>query len=141
AHTLRFALSFSRSLHAPIVFLEQHDLTRGYAAYDDAAPISYKTDFALHVYPVTEVFVSPEDRCGQAICPFAYNSVIDWYGGAGGPTFILVDPGLAHLSQPPPPGLDVIATVYDVGRYQIYVYQDDVAPHMGVPHRFTRPLL
>jgi hypothetical protein len=135
-----FEPSFSSSLDAPIAFLEQHHLTRGYAAYDVAAPITLKTDFALDVYPVTEVFVSPDDGCGGAICPFAYNSVSDWYRGDGGPTFILIDPDLYRLVQPPPPSLDVVVTVYDVGRYQIYVYADDVASHMGTPRRFTRPL-
>ena len=136
----RFGPSFSPSLSAPIAFLEQHGLTHGYAAYDDAAPMSFKTDFVLHVYPVTEVFVGPDDQCGDAICPFAYNSLSDWYRGDGGPTFILVDPGLQHLSQPPPPGLDQVVTVYHVGRYDIYVYADDVATHMGTPRRFTRSL-
>ena len=31
-------------------------------------------------------------------------------------------------------------TVYHVGRYEIYVYADDVAAHMGTPPRFTRSL-
>jgi len=136
----RFEPSFGPSLSAPMAFLEQHGLTHGYAAYDDAAPMSFKTDFGLRVYPVTEVFVSPDDECGGAICPFAYNSLSDWYRGGGGPTFILVDPGIKHLDQPPPPGLDQVVTVYHVGRYEIYVYSDDVAAHMGTPRRFTRSL-
>ncbi|HET7465966.1 MAG TPA: hypothetical protein VFL29_04825 [Candidatus Dormibacteraeota bacterium] len=140
ATTLHFEPTFSPSLAAPIAFLEQHGLTHGYAAYDDAAPMTYKTDFALRVYPMTEVFLSPEDLCGQALCPFAYNSLSDWYRGEAGPTFVLVDPGLEHLGQPPPTDLDVVATVYDVGSYKIYVYSDDVASHMGTPRRFTRPL-
>jgi len=136
----RFEPSFGPSLSEPIAFLEQHGLTHGYAAYDDAAPMSFKTGFGLRVYPVTEVFVSPDDQCGGAICPFAYNSLSDWYRGDGGPTFILVDPAIKHLDQPPPPGLDQVVTVYQVGRYEIYVYGDDVAAHMGTPQRFTRSL-
>src|SRR5207302_1600479 len=46
----RFGPSFGPSLSEPITFLEQHGLTHGYAAYDDAAPMSFKTDFALRVY-------------------------------------------------------------------------------------------
>ncbi|TMG29252.1 MAG: hypothetical protein E6H97_03390 [Chloroflexi bacterium] len=136
----RFSPSFSPSLSEPIAFLEQHGLTRGYAGYYDAAPMSFKTDFALHVSPVTEVFTSPEDVCGNPICPFAYNSLSDWYRGDAGPTFILVDPGIHQVDQPPPPGLDQVMTVYHVGRYEIYVYADDVAAHMGTPPRFTRSL-
>src|SRR4029077_18084875 len=71
----------SPQLADPIAFLEKHGLTRGYAAYDEASPMSFKSDFALHVYPVTEVLLSPDDSCGQSICPFAYNAVSDWYGG------------------------------------------------------------
>ena len=135
-----FEPSFSSSLDAPIAFLEQHHLTRGYAAYDIAAPISLKSDFGVIVYPIGEVFISPDDACGGAVCPFAYNSVSDWYRGDGGPTFILIDPRLYRLALPPPPGLDAVMTVYDVGDYRIYVYSDDVASHMGTPRRFTRPL-
>jgi len=136
----RFGPSFGPSLSEPITFLEQHGLTHGYAAYDDAAPMSFKTDFALRVYPVTEVFISPDDNCGNAICPFAYNSLSDWYRGGEGPTFILVDPGINQVDHPPPSGLDRVVTVYHVGRYEIYVYADDVAAHMGTPRRFTRSL-
>lgn len=139
-----FEPSFSPSLSVPIAFLEQHGFDRGYAAYDLAAPMSWKTDFALRIYPVTQVFVSPDDQCGPpapgAICPFAYNSLSDWYRGDGGPTFIIVAPGIAHLGLPPPPDLDTVVTVYKVGGYLVFVYADDVAAHMGTPRRFTRPL-
>lgn len=140
AANMQFEPVFGPSLRAPIAFLEQHGLRRGYAAYEDAAPLTWKTDFALQVYPVTEVFVSREDECGEAICPFAYNSISDWYRGNGGPTFILVSPGVARLGQPPPAGLDTVESVYQVDGYVIYVYADDVAPHMGTPPRFKRPL-
>ena len=136
----RFEPSFSPSLSAPIAFLEEHGLRRGYAAYDNAAPMTWKTDFALQVYPATEVFVSPDDQCGDPICPFAYNSIADWYRGGDGPTFILVSPGIARLDQPPPAGLDTVESVFNVDGYTIYVYADDVATHMGTPRRFTRPL-
>ena len=140
-----FAPPFSPSLSAPIAFLEQHGLTRGYAAYDEASPISWKTGFDLQVYPVTEVFASQGDTCGTsilgAVCPFAYNSVSDWYSGDHGPTFILVDPGMYRLDHAPSSTLDTVTTVYQVGRFLIYVYGDDVARHMGTPERFTRPLI
>ncbi|HEV2217508.1 MAG TPA: hypothetical protein VGV88_08040 [Candidatus Dormibacteraeota bacterium] len=135
-----FGPSFNSSLSEPITFLEQHGLTHGYAAYDEAAPMSFKSDFVLNVYPVTQVVVSPDDECGDAICPFAYNSLSDWYRGDGGPTFILVDPATYRLDSAPPAGLDQVVMVYQVGRYEIYVYADDVAAHMGTPRRFTRSL-
>jgi len=136
----RFEPSFSPSLSAPIAFLERHGLRHGYAAYDTAAPMTWKTDFALQVYPATEVFVSPDDQCGGPICPFAYNSMSDWYSGGDGPTFILVSPGIARLGQPPPASLDTVESVFNIDGYTIYVYADDVATHMGTPRRFTRPL-
>lgn len=140
ASTGAFEPSFSPSLDAPIAFLEQHHLTRGYAAYDIAAPITLKADFGVVVYPIDEVFVSPDDACGTPVCPFAYNSVSDWYRGDAGPTFILFNPGLYRLAEPPPPSMDVVVTIYDVGDYRVYVFSDDVASHMGTPRRFTRPL-
>ncbi len=141
AATGRFEPAFSSGLAQPIAFLESHGLKNGYAAYDEASPMSYKTDFALHVAPVTDQFVSTEDECGTPICPFAYDSISDWYGHHGGPTFILIDTALSRMNRPPPSELDSIIATYDVGRFVIYVYTDDVASHMGVPPRFTRPLL
>ena len=140
-----FRPSFIDGLDAAIAFLEQHGLTHGYAAYDEASPISWKTDFGVEIYPITEVLVSPDDSCGStgspAVCPFAYDSVSDWYRSGGGPTFILIDPQLYRLTQPPPDSLDKPIAVYNVGRFVIYVYADDVAAHMDLPRRFTRPLL
>ena len=132
-------------LTSTIAFLEEQHLDRGYAAYEEASTMSLKTDFALHVYPVTELFVTPSDTCGPppkgAICPYAYNSESTWYTGSSGPTFILVDPALVRLSRPPPPELDVVAATYHIDRFTIFVYADDVASHMGTPQRFTRSLI
>lgn len=145
ATTGAFEPSFSFALDEPISFLEAHGLTHGYAAYDEASPMSWKSGFALHVYPVTELFVAPGDLCGPPspgrVCPYAYNSFSSWYEGKGGPTFILVDPYMVRLGQPPPDALDTPTGVYQVGRFRIYVYPDDVASHMGMPERFTRPLI
>jgi hypothetical protein len=136
---------FSFDLNAPIAFLEERGLSRGYAAYDEAAPISVKTGFELKVYPVTQVFVASGDTCGatppNGICPYAYNSASDWYRGSLGPTFILVDPYMVRLGQPPRKDLDTASAVYEVGRFKIYVYGDDVASHMATPLRFRRPVL
>ena len=141
ASTGAFENSFSVQLPELISFLEQQGLTHGYAAYDEASPMTLKSDFQILVRPVTEQFTTVDDMCAQPICPYAYNSVADWYGSSGGPTFILVDPDMARLGQPPPDSLDFPATVLHVGRFAIYVYADDVAAHMGLPRKFTRPLL
>jgi hypothetical protein len=100
-----------------------------------------KSDFDLLVRPVTEQFLTPDETCAQPICPYAYNSVADWYGGGSGPTFILYDAGIPHLGQPPLDTLDPAVNVLHVGRFAIYVYADDVARHMGIPRKFTRPLI
>lgn len=140
-----FKPNFSTGLDAPIAFLESHGLQHGYAAYDEASPISLQSGFALHVYPVTEFFVTPGDTCGPpprgAICPYAYNSASDWYAGEPGPSFVIVDPEMVRLSHPPLTSLDDVIATYTVGRFTILVYGDDVAAHMGTPVRFTRPLL
>jgi len=136
-----FENSFSVQLPGVISFLEAQGLTRGYAAYDEASPMTLKSDFHLLVRPVTDQFASDDERCGQPICPYAYNSVSDWYGGSAGPTFILLDPEMARLGQPPPDTLDPPVNVLHVGRFAIYVYADDVALHMGIPRKFTRPLV
>jgi hypothetical protein len=140
ASTGAFEPFFSVQLPGVISFLEQQGLTHGYAAYDEASPMTLKSDFELQVRPVTEQFLADDERCAQPICPYAYNSVSDWYGGRGGPTFILVDPEMVRLGQPPPDTLDPPANVLHVGRFAIYVYADDVAAHMGIPRKFTRPL-
>ena len=136
-----FENSFSVQLPNVISFLEAQGLTRGYAAYDEASPMTLKSDFHILVRPVTEQFASDDDRCAQPICPYAYNSVSDWYRGSPGPSFILLDPEMARLGQPPPDALDPAVNVLHVGRFAIYVYSDDVALHMGIPRKFTRPLL
>jgi hypothetical protein len=141
ASTGWFENSFSMQLPEVITFLEAQGLTRGYAAYDEASPMTLKSDFHLLVRPVTEQFVTADEMCAQPICPYAYNSVSDWYGGGVGPTFILFDPQMARLGLPPPDALDPPVTVLRAGRFAIYVYADDVASHMGIPRKFTRPLL
>jgi hypothetical protein len=50
--------------------------------------MTLKSDFLLLVRPVTEQFVTADEMCAQPICPYAYNSVGDWYIGGVGPTFI-----------------------------------------------------
>lgn len=136
---------FSFALDAPISFLESHGLSHGYAAYDEASPMSLKTDFRLHVYPVSQWFITEGDTCGPppqgSICPYAYNSVSDWYAGHNGPTFILVDTYMYRLNQPPPATLDHVTATYQFGRFTVLVYDDDVASHMGTPVRFRRPLI
>jgi hypothetical protein len=141
ASTAAFEPFFSVQLPEVISSLEQQGLTHGYAAYDEASPMTLKSDFSLQVRPVTEQFLTDDDRCAQPICPYAYNSVADWYSGGGGPTFILVDPEMVRLGQPPPDTLELPANVLHVGRFAIYVYTDDVVAHMGLPRKFTRPLL
>ncbi len=140
ASTSSFENSFSVQLPAVISFLETQGLARGYATYDEASPMTLKSDFHLLVRPVTDQFASNDERCAQSICPYAYNSVSDWYRSGAGPTFILVDPGMVRLEQPPPDTLDPTVSVLHVGRFAIYVYADDVAPHMGIPAKFTRRL-
>ncbi len=132
---------FSVQLPDVISFLEQQGLTHGYAAYDEASPMTLKSDFKLQVRPVTQQFLTDDDRCAQPICPYAYNGVADWYGGSSGPTFILVDPEMVRLGVPPPDTLELPANVLHAGRFAIYVYTDDVVTHMGLPRKFTRPLL
>ena len=141
ASTGGFENTFSVQLPDVIAFLEQQGLTRGYAGYDEASPITLKSDFSLLVRPVTEQFLTADEECAQPICPYAYNSVADWYGGGSGPTFIIYDPVIPHLAQPPPDALDSALKVLHSGRFTIYVYTDDVAAHMGIPRKFTRPLL
>jgi hypothetical protein len=145
ATTRWFEPFFSVALNEPIGFLERNGLSHGYAAYDEASPISLQSDFALRVYPVTQLFVASGDTCtspgSPMVCPYAYNSFLDWYQGDQGPTFILIDPDMVRLGQAPPPELDAVTAVYHVGRFDIYVYGDDVVRHMGVPLRFTRTLI
>jgi hypothetical protein len=141
ASTGWFENYFSVQLPELISFLELQGLTHGYAAYDEATPMTLKSDFHLLVRPVTEEFLTADDKCAQPICPYAYNSLSDWYGGSTGPTFILFDPEMARLGQPPPDTLDTPVNVLHTGRFAIYVYVDDVASHMEIPSKFTRPLL
>jgi hypothetical protein len=136
---------YPTNLDVAIAYLEQHGLTRGYASYWEASPMTWKSNLGVHIFPVTESFVTVDDRCrsqgSETVCPFTYNSLSDWYAGASGPTFILVDPTVQYLHDPPTNELEPPAEILRVDRFVIYVYNDDVASHMGTPRKFTRPLL
>jgi hypothetical protein len=132
---------FSAQLPEVISLLGEQGLTTGYAAYDEASPMTLKSDFKLRVRPVTEQFVTSDEMCTQPICPYAYESVSDWYTRGSGPTFIVVDPEMVRLGVPPPESLEVPIKVLRAGRIAIYVYADDVAVRMGIPAKFTRRLL
>src|ERR1700682_5394894 len=70
ASTGAFENSFSVELPGVISLLEQRGLTHGYAAYDEASPMTLKSDFRIQVRPVTELFVNDTEKCSQPICPY-----------------------------------------------------------------------
>jgi len=96
-------------------------LAVGYAGYWDAAPITWATDFRVHVYPVSV--------CDQRkhLCRFDLHFISSWYRPRPRTgSFLLTDPALANVWIRPP-DLGRPDSVYRLGQVTMYVYPYDLA--------------
>jgi hypothetical protein len=105
--------------------LEPLDVTKGYAGYWDAAPITWATHTRLKVYPVWQC-QPPE----PALCRFYFHNISSWYEPEeGARTFLIVDPEQPFVTGPDPAFGEPIRT-FTVGRLTVHVYDDDIAAHV-----------
>jgi hypothetical protein len=107
-------------------FVGGEGLKYGYAAYWDAAPLTWDLHGRVQVYPV--------DRCNapHGLCRVSAHEIDSWYEPRGSTrTFLLVDP----VFGPPAPGkrLGNPVEVVRIARYTIYVYDYDIAGNVGPP--------
>jgi hypothetical protein len=104
--------TLARSLH----------LDRGYAGYWDAAPITWQSNFGVHVYPLY--------NCGSnRLCPAPLHFISSWYGVHGGPTFLLVDPTQPFVPTAPA-YLGKPSAAYSIGQITMFVYPYDIAAQL-----------
>ena len=102
---------------------KREHITRGYAGYWDAAPITWATHLRVHVFPV--------QLCGQALCEFNLHTVASWYRPHPGQrTFLLTDSVQAYLPSPPP-SLGPPVASYPIGPVTMYVYPYDIATRIA----------
>jgi len=103
----------------------QH-LQLGYAAYWDAAPITWGTHYRVRVYPVSVC-----DQ-GQHLCPFDLHVISSWYDPRPGVRSFLLADRRTGLVPAPPPGLGRPTAVYRLGPATMYVYPYDLAQRFAV---------
>jgi hypothetical protein len=108
-----------------IALLRQHGLQHGYAGYWQANLLTWESGGEITSRAVQQ---SSECRPKQAewFCPYPIFTVTDWYEHAGtGPTFLIRERNGAFVPDPPPTGA-APREVFSYGRFDVYVYSDDV---------------
>jgi hypothetical protein len=97
-------------------------LTVGYAGYWDAAPVTWATNFRVHVYPVAV--------CDQNahLCRFDLHYISSWYSPRPGTgSFLLTDNRSNQSVTVPTRDLGRPTAVYRVGPIKMYTYSYDLA--------------
>jgi hypothetical protein len=93
----------------------------GYAGYWDAAPVTWKTNFRLLVYPATTCY-------SAGICRFENGSESAWYSPHRGErTFLITDKDQSYMPSAPRSLGPPAATFHVGGEYTFNVYNYDIA--------------
>ncbi len=98
---------------------ERLGITRGYALYWDAAPITWRANFRIQVSPLVGCAGTP-----TGVCPGPFNYLESWYSARPERTFLLTDssgPGWT-----PPKTLRHAAATYRFGTVTMHVYNYDI---------------
>jgi hypothetical protein len=129
----------SQDLPPLITALEQHGLSRGYASYWDAMPLTWHSDGALFVVDANENPLNENQACGEpqatTLCPTTEFTVTSWYKTAPGTSFVVVDPAEPYLTQLPSARYGTPAS-QRVGRFTVLVYPYDIAKRMTWPPKY-----
>jgi hypothetical protein len=108
-------------------YTQQQGLSTGYAGYWDAYPLTWQTQEAMHVYPVTP--------CGPSLCPTLEMNIPSWYvPRAGTRTFLVIDSDLSAVNggmTAPPPVFGEPTQTATFGQLTVYVYPYDIAAKFG----------
>jgi hypothetical protein len=111
---------FASTLEA---FADSEHLQYGYAAYWNAAPLTWDLHGRLQIFPV-EACAAP-----SALCRPTAHFVSSWYGPRPATrTFLVVD---KVFGPPAPRGLGAPAERLTIGRYTVDVYGDDIGGAIG----------
>lgn len=98
---------------------ERVGVTRGYAPYWDAAPITWRSNFRVRVAP----FVGCPGPTG--LCPGSFNYLEAWYEPGSFPTFLLSDSS-GHPWTPPAALRRQAVATYKFGTVTMYIYNYNV---------------
>lgn len=108
--------------------LASKGLTRGYASYGNASPLTFKSDGKTQVRPVWYCQVAET----LTLCGFVANRLSDWYTPEPGiRTFVIGDPTLPAAISVPPAAFGPPAETFTVGSQTVFVYPYDVASRFG----------
>jgi len=119
------------ALSVPLArFLDQEGLTRGYAGYWDAAPLTWQMRFRAKVYPVQACGGEP-----RRPCQFPFHKISSWYTPQPGTRSFLILDDLQHSASPVDPGNYLGRPVrrVRVGQLTVLVYDYDIATRIGPP--------
>jgi hypothetical protein len=106
---------------------KQFGVTKAYAGYWDAAPLSWYTRDAFHVYPV--------DNCQpNTVCTFSQHFAYKWFTDSKQKTMLVVDRAIGVprvFLQSTDTRFGKPIAVEDTGRLVIYVYPYDIFTKFG----------
>jgi hypothetical protein len=109
--------------------LEQHGVTRGYAGYWDAQNLSWQSGMRVLVAPIERCDWPGEPR----LCGFDFSTIASWYDEHPGPSFLIVDPETAFITEPPPIVREA-GRSYRFGQLTVYLFPYDLARDIRAPH-------
>jgi hypothetical protein len=108
-----------------IALLEAHGVHHGYAGYWQANLLTWESGGAVTSRAVQQ---SADCRPKQPgwFCPYPIFTVSDWYTPQdSGPTFLIREHDGAFVPDPPP-GTPAPRETFSYGRFDVYVYSDDI---------------
>jgi len=110
--------------HTPelIAALAQHNLHYGYAEYWMGSQVTWRTNSAVTIRPITE-----RDLTCHSICRSRAFTVGSWYSGKNGKSFVVINPFLIDAPSPPGRQFGTPVDSFAVGNWTVYVYDYDVA--------------
>ena len=123
ARDIKPSSSFDALSRELTVFAQGENLRYGYAAYWDAAALTWASHGSLQVYPV-EPCPSP-----HGLCTFWYHTMSNWYVPRAGRSFLVEDRHYGVNS--PGTSLGGIAESITIGEYTVDVYDYDIASNLG----------
>jgi hypothetical protein len=107
-----------------IALLEQHGVRRGYAGYWQGNLLTWESAGAVTSRAVQQGSDCKVTQPGW-FCPYSIFTLSDWYAPQAGPTFLIRERRGAFVPDPPPSSPAPRET-FSYGRFDVYVYGDDV---------------
>jgi hypothetical protein len=99
----------------------------GYADYWDASSLTWNTDLAVRVQPVSQCRL-PESR---ALCAYTFNLISSWFDSGSSKSFVLRNSGSIAMQEEPPETLGPPSAIHRIDDvFTIYVYPYDVASRL-----------